>query len=252
LTTESKVVEQAVSPDEAAAGLIEGPLNPLRYDGHGQVLDEVSGIVTLMIPRGARVLELGCGTGSLCKIVADACRAEVVGIEPDSKRAERAKARGVQVFVADLTEELIEKIAPFDIVLLADVLEHVPYPQAMLLLSRHALKPGGAVIISVPNVAHWSVRADLLRGKFRYQQFGIMDATHLRWFTAASIESLLASAGFKVTEYRATAGLTLPDNVDRRPWRWLAPSCRVRLLRLACRRWPTLFGCQHVLKAEMT
>jgi methionine biosynthesis protein MetW len=250
MTMKSKVIEQTVSLDEAAAGLVEGPLDPLRYDGQVLDRDEVSGIVTRMIPSGARVLEVGCGTGSLSKIVTDTCHAEVVGIEPDSTRAERARARGLQVYVTFLTPELIHEIGLFDVVLLADVIEHVPNPQAMLLLSRQALKPGGAVIVSVPNVAHWSVRVDLLRGRFRYQQFGIMDATHLRWFTVASIKSLIVSSGFKVAEYRATAGLALPDNVHRRPWRWLAPRWRVRLVRLACRRWPMLFGCQHVLKAE--
>jgi methionine biosynthesis protein MetW len=247
----SKVMEQSPSPDDAAAGLLEGPLDPLRYDG--QVLDpnEVTGIVARMIPRGARVLEVGCGTGALGKIVTDTCHAEVVGIEPDSTRAERAKARGLQVYVSFLTPELIHEIGSFNFVLLADVIEHVPNPQAMLLLSRQALKPTGALIISVPNVAHWSVRADLLRGRFQYQRFGIMDSTHLRWFTAASIKSLLVSSGFKVAEYRATAGLDLPDNVHRRPWRWLPASYRTRFFRMASSRWPTLFGCQHVVRAEM-
>jgi methionine biosynthesis protein MetW len=203
-----------------------------------------------MIPKGARVLEIGCGTGSLSRIVADTCGAEVVGIEPDSQRAERAKTRGLEVHVGYLSSELIHEIGVFDVVLLADVLEHVPNPHAMLSLSRQALKPGGAVIISVPNVAHWSVRANLLRGKFKYESHGIMDATHLRWFTAVSIRSLVASSGFKITEYHATACPDLIDNACRRPLSWLPPNSRRRFLRFASRRWPTVFGVQHVVKAE--
>ena len=65
------------------------------------------------------------------------------------------------------------------------------------MVARQALKPGGAVIVSVPNVAHWSVRLCLLRGMFQYQQEGIMDATHLRWFTQESIKSLLTSFGIQ-------------------------------------------------------
>jgi methionine biosynthesis protein MetW len=251
LTVNSKVVDQTASPDEDAEGLVQGSLDPLRYDGHVVDSDEVSGIVTSMIPRGARVLEVGCGTGSLSRIVADTCGAEVVGIEPDSHRAERARERGLQVHVGYLSPELIHKIGSFDVVLLADVLEHVPNPQTMLLLSRQVLKVGGAVVVSVPNVAHWSVRADLVRGTFQYQPTGIMDGTHLRWFTLDTLKALIASSGFKVTNSRATAGMTLPDNVHRRPWRWLPSGYRVRLLRFGCRHWPTLFGCQHVLKAEM-
>jgi methionine biosynthesis protein MetW len=213
--------------------------------------DEVGGIVTSMIPRGARVLEVGCGTGSLSRIVADTCAAEVVGIEPDSRRAERATARGLEVHVGYLSLELIHKIGLFDVVLLADVLEHVPNPQAILLLSRQTLRVGGTVVVSVPNVAHWSVRVDLVRGRFQYQPGFIMDATHLRWFTLDTLRALLVSSGFKVTSAQATAGLILPANVHRRPWRWLPPSYREYLLRFGCRRWPMLFGCQHVLKAEM-
>lgn len=213
--------------------------------------DEVAGIVAGMIPQGARVLDVGCGTGSMSEILADACRADIVGIEPDPSRAARAKARGLSVRVGYFSHELIREIGSFDVVLFADVLEHLPNSQAMLLLARESLKPRGSVIVSVPNVAHWSVRVDLLRGRFEYQDCGIRDATHLRWFTAASAKSLLASSGFNVTGYRATAGLTLADNLYRRPWRWLPTNSRTRILRFVCRRWPTLFGTQHVLKAEM-
>jgi methionine biosynthesis protein MetW len=246
-----RVVNQLTSPDEDAAGLIEGTLNPLRYDGHVLDPDEVAGVVASMIPTGARVLDVGCGTGSVSEIVRDTCRAYIVGVEPDANRVERAVSRGLEVHAGYLSPELIREIGSFDVVLFADILEHLSNPHAMLLMCREALKPGGAVVVSVPNIAHWSVRVDLVRGKFRYQDCGIMDATHLRWFTAASARSLIASAGFKVTTYRATAGLTLADNVYRRPWRWLSENYRTRLLRLGCRRWPTLFGCQHVLKAEI-
>ena len=247
----SKAINPTASPDEGAAGLIEGTLDPLRYDGHVLDPDEVTGVVASMIPTGARVLDVGCGTGSLSEIVRKTCQAEIVGIEPDANRAERAMARGLQVHVGYLSRTLIHEIGTFDVVLFADILEHLPNPQAILLMSREVLKAAGAIIVSVPNVAHWSVRADIVSGRFQYQPWGIMDATHLRWFTATSVKALIISSGFKVTQYRATAGLSLPDNQNRRPWRWLPTNYRTRLLRSGCRRWPTLFGCQHVLKAEM-
>jgi methionine biosynthesis protein MetW len=249
LIADPKLVSRVASPDENAAGLVQGALDPLRYDGHILDPDEVSGIATSMIPRGAKVLEVGCGTGSLSQIVRETCRADVVGIEPDPARAQRAADRGLKVHSGFLSRELIQEIGPFDVVLFADVLEHLPNPQAMLLLSREALSAGGAVIVSIPNVAHWSVRANLLRGKFQYQPSGIMDATHLKWFTVATAESLIVSSGFKVIEYRASAGVGICDN-SRPPLSWLPANCQARFLRLACRHWPTLFGCQHVLKAE--
>lgn len=227
------------------------PPDPLRYDGHLLDPDEVSGIVVSMVPRGSRVLDVGCGTGSLDRILAERCEAKVVGVEPDRARAEVALGRGIHVEVAYLTEDLIARLGRFDVVLLADVLEHLPDPQTMLLLCRDALESRGAVIISVPNVAHWSVRSYLVRGRFEYRSWGIMDATHLRWFTAESLKSFLARSGFNVVGYRGTAGIWLVDNIYRAPIGWLPEGCRTRFLRTACRRWPTLFGAQHVVKAEV-
>jgi methionine biosynthesis protein MetW len=248
LSSEPKAV---ASPDRNSAGLIQGVLDPLRYDGHALDPDEVGGIVAGMIPQGARVLDVGCGTGSLSRILGEARNARVVGVEPDPERAQLAAERGVEVHVGFLDDDLIREIGPFDLVLLTDVLEHLPNPQEMLLLSRKALEPQGGVIVSVPNVAHWSVRSYLLRGRFEYQPLGIMDATHLRWFTAASLRSLLASSGFNVIEYRAAAGLDLRDNANRAPLCWFSNGNRKRFLRVASKRWPTLFGAQHVVKAEM-
>jgi methionine biosynthesis protein MetW len=247
-----EIVGQMFSPDQTAAGFLRSAPDPLRYDCDRPLdPDEVTGIIAEMIPSGARVLDVGCGTGLLARILVDKCHAEVVGIEPDPVRAARAMARGLEVHVGHLTQEFIREIDPFEIVLFADVLEHLPNPQVMLLLSHGALKRCGAAIVSVPNVAHWSVRLCLLRGRFQHQEWGIMDATHLRWFTAESIKSLLASSGFKLIEYRATAGQGLPDNTEHAPLSWLPANYRTRFLRVASRRWPTLFGAQHVLKAEV-
>jgi methionine biosynthesis protein MetW len=238
--------------DSCAAGFLQDAPDPLRYDGHVLDPDEVTGIFASMIAMGDRVLDVGCGTGSITKILADTCRTEVIGIEPDAERAARAISRGLKVHIGRLNSELIRTTGLFDVVLFADVLEHLADPRSMLLTAREALRPRGSVIISVPNVAHWSVRAEMIfRGRFQYQATGIMDATHLRWFSADSARSLLASAGFRVTAYRATAGTTLLDNNMRRPLRWLPAKSRAVFLRFASRRWPTLFGCQHVLKGEM-
>ncbi len=239
------------SPDNCAAGFIPGPLDPLRYDGQVLDPDEVTGIFASLISTGNRVLDVGCGTGSITKILADTCKIDIIGVEPDPTRAARAISRGLKVHVGSLNAELVRMMGLFDVVLFADVLEHLANPQPMLLTARDALRPHGSIIISVPNVAHWSVRVDVIRGRFQHQPTGIMDATHLRWFTTASAKSLLASVGFKVTAYRATAGLTLLDNVYRRPLRWIPQKNRIDFLRFASKRWPTLFGCQHVLKAEM-
>ena len=248
----NRAVGCASTPDENASGLLPDAVDPLRYDVDRPLdPDEVPGIVAKMIPIGSRVLDVGCGGGMLTKVLSDACHGEFVGIEPDHARAERAAERGLNILVGLFNREIVRELRPFDIVLLADVLEHLTNPQAMLMTCREVLKPRGAIIISVPNVAHWSVRAELLQGRFRYQPTGIMDATHLRWFTVSSAKSLIASAGFKVVVYRASAGVTAPDNLNRVPLCWLPSVYRTPLLRVASKRWPTLFGLQHVMKAEM-
>jgi methionine biosynthesis protein MetW len=226
-------------------------VDALRYDIH--VLDpyEVSGLIASFIPSGSRVLDVGCGTGLLGQMLSEQRDAEVVGVEPDLIRAELATARGLEVHVGYFSRPLIQKLGSFDVILFADVLEHLSNPQSVLLLSREALKAGGNLIVSVPNVVHWAVRIEVIRGKFRYQPCGIMDATHLRWFTADSAKSLLASAGFKIVQYRATAGSDVPENTCRLPLRWIPANVRTRFLRIASRQWPNLFGAQHVLKAEM-
>lgn len=245
----SSAPKLASSPDENAAGLTANVVNPCRYHDHILDPDSVAGIVAEMICEGARVLDVGCGSGSLGQILSEQCGANVVGIEPDPIRAGQARARGLEVYATELTEVLATEIGRFDVVLFTDVLEHLSNPHAELTKARTILKPTGAVILSVPNVAHWSVRLDILRGRFRYQPWGIMDATHLRWFTLETIKSLLQSAGFNPTKYRATAGLGLPDN-NKKPLAWLAPKPREAFLRWGCRRWPALMGSQYVIKAE--
>jgi methionine biosynthesis protein MetW len=248
----NNLIDRSTSPDANAGGLLRDAVDALRYEVPRPLEpDEVPGIVAKMIPSGARVLDVGCGEGTLSKVLSDACHAEVLGLEPDPARAECAMARGLNVRVVCFDRELVRDLGRFDIVLFADVLEHLANPQTALLLSHEVLKGGGAVIASIPNVAHWSVRADLLRGRFRYQPCGIMDATHLRWFTADSAKSLIVSAGFNIVEYRAAAGVAVPDNLYRAPLCWLPANQRARFLRTACRHWPTLFGSQHVLKAEV-
>jgi hypothetical protein len=102
----------------------------------------------------------------------------------------------------------------------------------------------------VPNVAHWSVRTELLRGRFVYTPTGIMDATHLRWFTHVGIALLFRAAGLSIEEQRVTAGFDLPCYTQRFPWRRLPRSTRESIVRGAMRSWPNLFGCQLVVRSH--
>jgi SAM-dependent methyltransferase len=160
-----------------------------------------------------------------------------------------ARARGLQVHQGTFDGGWVESMGKFDVVVFADVLEHLPDPAAPLHLARTVLRPSGAVVASVPNVAHWSVRWDLLWGRFTYTPSGIMDATHLRWFTERSVRALFEASGYRIERLSHTLGAALPLYRERRLWRSL-PQHRVRsVLRLLTRVMPRVFGCQHVIRA---
>jgi SAM-dependent methyltransferase len=150
---------------------------------------------------GKKVLELGCATGYMSRVLRDrGCK--VVAVEMDATAAARASQFCDRVIVADLdrvdlSRELGEEL--FDVIVAADVLEHLKDPLRVLRRIRPHLEPGGRVVASIPNVAHGSVRLALLTGTFPYSEVGLLDRTHLRFFTAASVERLFADAGFHIS-----------------------------------------------------
>jgi SAM-dependent methyltransferase len=151
------------------------------------------------VPSHARrILEVGCARGRLGHELKrqDPSR-YVAGVELDSDAAQVAGGRLDEVFVLDVQAD-IPPIEPgsLDCVLLGDVLEHLTDPEDVLRRYRDLLAPDGFVLISVPNIQHFSVIKNLLRGDFMYQPSGLLDATHLRFFTYMSFAKLMLDAGF--------------------------------------------------------
>lgn len=153
-----------------------------------------------MVGSGRRVLEVGCSVGHVTEHLVAAGNT-VVGIEIDAEAAELARRFASEVHVADVaTTPLRELVEPgFDVVLLGDVLEHLPDPDAALAAAVDLLTPDGRVVISVPHVAYVDVRLMLLEGTWAYQTDGLLDRTHLRWFTYAGLGELLGGAGLTAT-----------------------------------------------------
>jgi methionine biosynthesis protein MetW len=210
---------------------------------------DAAGIAIQWISPAARVLDVGCADGAFAAEVKQRLACQVVGVEPNPDRAGAAAERGIDVHRGYLTLDLVKSLDPFDVVLFMDVLEHVADPVELLTLARSALRPGGRIIVSVPNVAHWTVRAKLLFGRFDYRPTGIMDATHLRWFTAKTIAAVISSAGFTVQQQDVSRGMWMEAYQRRAPWKWLRPKRRRALINRLCRWRPGLFGCQHLLSA---
>jgi 2-polyprenyl-3-methyl-5-hydroxy-6-metoxy-1,4-benzoquinol methylase len=157
-----------------------------------------------MVGFNKRVLELGPAAGHVTRaLVRQGCT--VTGIEIDPEAA--AGIAGVaDCIVGDLSDpSVIAKAGEerkFDVVLAGDVLEHLADPLSTLSACRDVLLPGGFIVISLPNVAHADVALSLMRGKFAYRDNGLLDRTHLRFFTVASIGDLLTHAGFLAIETR--------------------------------------------------
>jgi methionine biosynthesis protein MetW len=236
--------------DQNGRGLLAELPSPLRYGGQDLDPAESTAMIASMIASRARVLDVGCGTGSVSRLIIHACGCTVLGLEPDAERAAAASANGIEIVGARLSEELIPELGLFDVVLFADVLEHLVDPFEALRLAHKFLRVGGAVVASLPNTAHWTVRLNLLLGRFDYSPVGIMDATHLRWFTRRSLFRLFTQAGYAVVEIKASAGMWM-EVYQSRPWAWIPRGFVRKLLQGAAQAWPTLFGCQFVVRAEL-
>jgi O-antigen biosynthesis protein len=175
------------------AELIYTRFNESPGSTHQRLLD--------LVGDASRVLDIGCATGYLAEQL-QARGSEVVGIELDPRAAELAEQHCSRVIVMDVDEGGLTTALDderFDVILLGDVLEHLRRPDLVLTQAASLLVEGGAIVASVPNIAHGSVRLALLAGIFEYRDSGLLDRTHLRFFTERSFRELLASSGLVVT-----------------------------------------------------
>lgn len=154
------------------------------------------------IPAGlTSLLDVGCASGAFGAMLKSRMAVQVTGIEPHYESALAARTKldhvvhgGAEVAAAQLSGQL------FDCITFNDVLEHLVDPWETLRQVRHLLRPGGVVVASIPNVRHLSVSRDyLIDGKWEYQSEGVLDRTHLRFFTRSSMRDLFATSGYEVT-----------------------------------------------------
>ena len=197
---------------------------------------------------GLAVLDLGFGAGSLARRIRPACR-YLAGVECDPEAAED----GARFFDQPLVGDLLEGVSGpwkerFDVIVAGDVLEHLPRPEDLLSALRPLLKTDGALLVSLPNVANVTVRIGLLFGRFAYAPRGILDRTHVRFFTRATGRALLEENGYRVVSVDATAmplELAVPA-LGRPPLAGLVRAAAHGAARL----WPALLGYQFVYEAR--
>jgi 2-polyprenyl-3-methyl-5-hydroxy-6-metoxy-1,4-benzoquinol methylase len=195
-----------------------------------------------LIPGGSEVLDVGCHTGRFGACLKEkGCR--VAGIELNSEAAARARLVLDDVRCASAEEPATFKELDrrYDVILFLDVLEHCRSPEEVLKSVQNALTQQGFVIASIPNIANWWVRKNLFFGRFEYESIGIMDETHLRFYTIDTARKLFHDAGY---------------NIELMEHRYSFPFFRVRkviggmLAKVLGPVLPGLFSYQMVIKAR--
>lgn len=201
---------------------------------HAVILDMISSLPPY------RILDVGCSGGRLAENLRAAGHL-VVGV--DQAEVPGVRQRVDRFIVADLKDGIPKAAGDgYDVVIAGDVIEHLPSPIDLLRDAARVLRPGGQVYLSVPNFSHWYPRLRVVAGGFGYDRRGILDETHLRFFTRRSLRRLVRAAGFDVVQETATG---LP--VDSITAGGGVSSLVRRIDRLLVRVRPTLFAYQYIL-----
>jgi 2-polyprenyl-3-methyl-5-hydroxy-6-metoxy-1,4-benzoquinol methylase len=163
-----------------------------------QPRDDIAALIT---PGPHSVLEIGCGSGATGLLLKNAKKAKrLVGVEVEPELANAAGTIFDQVICGNIEEIVLpDGDASFDYVVCGDVLEHLRDPWRVLLRLHQLLKPRGFLVASIPNVRNRVVLQDLIfKGEWRYREDGILDSTHLRFFTKKSMRRLFEETGYRV------------------------------------------------------
>ena len=188
--------------------------------------------VIRMIGRDRRVLEVGAGPGSITKHLVRTSNCDVVALEIDPTAIAKLKEFCANIHSLDLNDpewtQALAREAKFDVVLAADVLEHVGDPVRTLKGMVSLLKDNGEIVLSLPHVGHCVINACLLDEDFDYREWGLLDKTHIRFFGLKNINKLYADAGLAIVE--AEFVVRTPEQTEfAERWRTLSPQVKSAL-----------------------
>ncbi|MDP3987953.1 MAG: class I SAM-dependent methyltransferase [Candidatus Levybacteria bacterium] len=180
------------------------PNNLSRHNINRMVVDSVN--------PDSFVLDLGCATGFMGEYLIKKKNCDVLGVDISKEGISLAKKRLTSVLIGDIEDpktfreiEMVSKHNKFDVVMAVSVLEHLKDPQLVLINIKSLLKKDGLFIITCPNIAHWTTRTSLLKGNFNYTDYGILDKTHLHFYTPKTLKELIENTGFKIKEFKIDA-----------------------------------------------
>jgi 2-polyprenyl-3-methyl-5-hydroxy-6-metoxy-1,4-benzoquinol methylase len=215
------------------------------YKNHGN-----APLLALLDNEPRRVLDVGCGAGDNAGLIkAEYPGCEIHGVTHSAAEAEVAKAWMTECWVFDIEKEIPADLSAmrFDAVIFSHVLEHLRDPATILNKFAQLVLRGGCVIIAVPNTLSWAMRWQFLRGNFEYRSDGVLDDTHLRFFTFVTADRYLLAKSPKLTLVSKSVTGSVPLWWLRR---YLLPKSWSRSIDgLGCRIWPNLFGDQVLIKA---
>lgn len=181
--------------------------SPRRYEPPAMDLENKNNSQTVIVEMtgiNRRVLEVGTSTGYISKILKNRGN-RVIGIEIDKEAGEIAKQYCESMIVGNVEElNLDEYIEPssIDVIVLGDILEHLRRPEILLKKMNRYLIPNGYLVVSLPNICHGDILLNLLNGSFCYTSVGLLDETHIHFFTRKSIFSIFSNCGYNIDDFR--------------------------------------------------
>lgn len=171
--------------------------------------DNSNSLIVREITPGSKVLEFGPAHGRMTKYLSEGFKCSVTIIEKDAEAGKAASQYSKSFYIGNhwgdienynWVEDLQHWNSKFDFIIFADVLEHLNDPWKVLSNARQFLKDDGYILISVPNVSHNSIIIDLLNDKFEYREIGLLDNTHIRFFTRSSLKAMVEQSGLEIVK----------------------------------------------------
>lgn len=194
--------------------------------------DTAAAKVVHMVGSGKRVLEIGAGPGSITRLLVEHGHCKVSAVELDTNAIEKLGDFCEEIHNCDLNDpswtRRVTHCGNFDVVVAADVLEHLYDPWTTLSAMKTILNKDGYIVVSLPHIGHNAIISCLLGGNFEYQEWGLLDKTHIRFFSIKNIQKLFAEAGLKIVE----AGFVIraPEQTEfSAQWKVLSPESKREL-----------------------
>ncbi len=208
------------------------------HSAHAQIID--------LIESNKKVLEIGCATGYISRCLTKAKQCKVTGVEIDHPASQKAKQYCENIIIGNIEDDAIfaQIEGTYDIIVMAAVLEHLVNPEKVLTKIRDLINPSGYAIITLPNIANWKVRKEIVFGRFEYEDYGILDKGHLRFFTYHSAKRLIEKCGYDIEYFSVTGGFPGGDILRS------IPLLGERLFRYLHSRAPNLLGYELIFKVR--